>query len=188
MRALMTAVVAGALLVSSGCTRLFGDFRQVDKCSPSNVSDATALAEAPAWVPGSPAGANMPAGGCVGGDGTHYTDRLCAIATLQTPGAIETSTRLARTQSLRLLAEDLAVRLRSVTGGAMAPDEVNSLSKRLVEVIGRVTGTWQSPKCTTYALAEMKLSDFQFVIEGPTLSKEVRATLLKNADTIIGRP
>jgi hypothetical protein len=104
------------------------------------------------------------------------------------PGAIDAAVNTARTKSLRLLAENLNTRLQSVVGGSMTPDEIKRMSQQLVEAIGRVTGTWQSPTCTTYAIAEIKLSDFRYVVEGPSSSAEIRATLLQNTDKIIGRP
>ncbi len=186
MRAWLIIVYASAVLMTPGCTRLFGGFSPVDKCSSANRSAASALSKAPAWVPGSPARALLPAG-CVGGDGTHHPDRLCAVAEVEGVDATETATDLARTKSLRLLSEELERRLRRV-GGSLSAEQIKDLSKQLRTTIGRVTADWRSPNCTAYAIAEMTLTDFRFVIEGPRVSPEQRAALLGNTDTIIGSP
>lgn len=185
MRALLITVCTTLLLASAGCTRLGGKFQSVDRCSSSHVLPEAALASAPKWVPGSPARATMP-NGCVGGDGMHHTDRLCAVAEVTDVDAVATSEDLAVTKSLRLLAEELDRRLQAVMGSSASSNESRDLSKQLTTAIGRTTAHWRSPNCTVYAIAEIKLADFQFVIQGPSLSTEARTRLLSNADRIIG--
>lgn len=188
MRPSFVTICTILLLALPGCTGLGGKFQPVGKCSPQGVSPTAALAKAPAWVPGSPTGSHMPTSGCIGGDGSHYPDRLCAVAEIEHVDAIDTATDLAREKSLRLLTEKLEHRLRDAVGPATPSEQIIELSQQLMAVISRTTGTWRSPNCTTYAIAEIQLADFQFVIQGPSVSTEVRAVLLSNADTIIGKP
>jgi hypothetical protein len=139
-------------------------------------------------VPGSPTGKDLPKNGCVGGDGSHHLDRLCVVARVEGMVSTAQSDTVARERSLRLLSDELRTRLARVLGDSTPPDDVAAFSKRLRDVIGRVTGTWRSPSCTTYAIAEMTLADFTFVMQGPELSKDARKRLLHDADDVVGMP
>ena len=130
--------------------------------------------------------AGLPTSGCIGGDGSHHTDRLCAIGEVTGVTASAHADDIARQKSLRLLGEALAARLGPVLGPTTPPDEITALSKELRVVIGRVTDTWRSPTCTTYAIAEVTLDDFTYVVRGPALSPQARARLLEQAATVVG--
>ncbi len=80
----------------------------------------------------------------------------------------------AREKSLRLLGQELNARLDQVLGSSVPPDDVTAFSKQLRTTIGRVTGMWRSPTCTAYAIAEVKLVDFIFVVRGPDLPNQAR--------------
>ena len=176
------------LLAAPGCTKILGKFRPVDECAPGHTPSADALAKAPAWVPGSPMRANMPQEGCVGGDGAHHLDRLCVVADVHGMTSIAQSEAVARQKSLRLLGDALESRIQPVLGPSAAPDAVELFSKHLRDAIGRVTATWRSPDCTTYAIAEVKRTDFTFVVRGPDLSDDARALLLDQAAVVVGAP
>ena len=191
MRRQLIAVAALALLATSGCAKLFGKFEPVTECKPKGVSAAADLEEAPIWVTGSPRRASMPTTGCIGGDGSHHSDRLCVVGKVENFPSIRQAELTARKKSLRVLGQELEARLGGALAGASPqpqPAEVKAFSKQLRDSIGRVTGTWQSPNCTMYAIAELELEDFVLVVEGPALSAGARALLVQQADAIAGTP
>jgi hypothetical protein len=174
------------LLATSGCGLLFSKTGRVDECTPEKVSSSQALEKAPVWVPGSPMRAGLPTTGCLGGDGKHHTDRLCAVSEVTGKTAISQAEETARQMSLRLLGESLATRMGPVLGSTTPADDVTTVSKELRGVIGRVTDTWVSPTCTAYAIAEVTLDDFTYVLRGPALSTTARTLLLEHAATVVG--
>jgi hypothetical protein len=187
-RAAVIALYGIGLLTVPSCGRLFGKHEPVDECRPRTISPSVALEQAPVWVPGSPMRRNLPQTGCIGGDGSHHLDRLCAVGEVTGMTSIVQSETVARQQSLRLLGEALNARLVQVLGAAARPDDVEAFSTQLRDAIGRVTDTWRAPNCTTYAIAEMKRADFAFVVQGPQLSTEARTRLLDDAGQVIGTP
>ena len=133
----------------------------------------------------------MPSTGCIGGDGSHHTDRLCVVGKVENVPSIQQAELIARQKSLRILGEGLETRLGAVLAGASPqppPDEVKVFSKQLRDSIGHVTGTWQSPNCTMYTIAEVQRDDFKLVVEGPALSAGARALLVQQAEAIVGTP
>jgi hypothetical protein len=180
--------ICAVMLATPGCALLFGKHHPVDECEPKKVSSSQDVEKAPAWVPGSPTGTNMPKTGCVGGDGSHHLDRLCVVAKVEGMTSIAQSDTVARERSLRQLSDELRIRLVRVLGPTTSSDDAGALAKRLRDVIGRVTGTWRAPSCTTYAIAEMTLADFTFVVHGPELSKDARKRLLADAGEVVGTP
>jgi hypothetical protein len=188
VRALLIAMCTTVLLAASGCALLFGKHHPVDTCIPQDVSSLVALEKAPVWVPGSPMRRNMPENGCIGGDGSHHLDRLCVVGELEGMVSIAQSDSTVREKSLRLLGQELNSRLGQVLGSSVPPGDVKAFSTQLRDTIGRVTGTWRSPTCTTYAIAEVKLADFIFVVRGPDLSNQARTLLLDDAGKVIGTP
>lgn len=190
VRSLLRLAVACALATSAlGCARTFGAFPAPEVCEPRTCAAGSELEKAPAWVPGSPTGAHMP-DGCVGGDGSHHSDRLCVVGEFATEGTVSVVQTLGtvKQRSLRLLGEKLAERLGQVLGPDVAAEKVTALSKQLRDSVGRVTDTWISANCTAYAIAEVRLADFELVIEGPQLTATERASLVAAADRIIGAP
>jgi hypothetical protein len=188
VRARLIAICTTVLLAAPGCALLVGKHHPVNECTPQDVSSSVALEKAPVWVPGSPMRKNMPENGCIGGDGSHHLDRLCVVGKVEGMVSIAQSDSTAGERSLRLLGEALNARLEQVLGSSAPPDGVKTFSTQLRDAIGRVTGTWRSPTCTTYAIAEMKLADFTFVVQGPELSNEARTLLLDDPNKIIGTP
>jgi len=174
------------LLAASGCTLIGGKHAPVDECTPENVSSSKALEKAPVWVPGSPMRVGLPTTGCLGGDGKYHTDRLCAVSEVTVMTAISQAEQTARQKSLRLVGEALATRMGPVLGSTTPTDDVTTVSKDLRGVIGRVTDTWVSPICTAYAIAEVTLDDFTYVMRGPALSTTARRLLLEHAATVVG--
>ena len=185
------AAAALALLATFGCALFGGDFEPPTVCESEGVSAAADLEDAPIWVTGSPQRANMPTTGCIGGDGSHHADRLCVVAAVEGLTSVQQAELTARKKSERLLGEELEARLGAVLAGASPQPpsaEIKAFSKQLRDSIGHVTGSWQSPNCTMYAIAELELDDFKFVVEGPALSAGARALLLQQADAIAGTP
>jgi hypothetical protein len=188
MRAPLIVMCSAMLLAAPGCARLFGRYHPVDTCTPQGVSSSAALAKAPVWVPGSPMRKDLPQTGCIGGDGSHHPDRLCVVGRVDGMPSIAQAEGTARQRSLRLLGEALNARMLQVLGSSVPADDVKTFSTQLNRVIGRVTDTWQSPNCTTYAIAEATLADFTFVVHGPELPSAARTLLLNNAATVIETP
>lgn len=191
MRRPLLAAATLALLATPGCANLFGKAAPVTECRSKSVSATTAVENAPVWVPGSPQRTNLPTTGCIGGDGSHHTDRLCVESKVENIPAIQQAELTARKQSLRLLGEKLETRLAAVLATASPPPQpgaIEALSKQLRDSIGRVTATWQSPNCEMYAIAEIELDDFRFVMEGPALPGPDRDLLVQQAETIVGGP
>ena len=188
MRVGLITICIIPLLAAPGCTKIFGKFRSVDECAPGHTPSADALEKAPVWVPGSPMRANMPPEGCIGGDGSHHLDRLCVVAEVHGMTSITQSENVAEQKSLRLLGDALESKIDHVLGPSADPDAIDVFSKQLRDAIGRVTGTWRSPDCTTYAIAEVKRTDFTFVVHGPELSDTARALLLDKAAEVVGTP
>jgi hypothetical protein len=122
------------------------------------------------------------------GDGSVHVDHLCVVADVPDVSSIAQGEGTVRQKSLRLLGEELSVRMGRVLGGSATPERVTAFSKELRDAIGGVTDTWISPNCTAYAIAEVELTDFELVVRGPTLSSEARALLLEDANKVIGVP
>lgn len=190
MKSLSIVLVTAALLSTPGCTRIVGP-KPVTECRPKNVSAMAELEKAPVWVPDSPARAGMPDTGCIGGNGSHHTDRLCVVGDVQGIPSIEQALGIVRTKSLRLLGAKLQTNLSAVLSNQSHPPpdtQVTVFSKQLRDSIGRITDTWQSPNCRMFAIAELRRVDFVLVVEGPDLPPGSRALLLQSADQITGAP
>jgi hypothetical protein len=187
----LIAICTSLLLAAPGCTLFFGKQAPVDKCKSKKLSASDVLQEAPIWVPDSPRRADMPAAGCIGGDGSFHSDRLCVVGQSSGLPSVAQSEGAARHDSLRVLANELATRMEQVLGTLPTPpstNEIKTFSKELRNAIGSVTDTWQSPNCTTFAIAEAELADFELVVKGPSLSNDARSRLLDEADKVVGSP